>query len=277
MIRNIINPSEYIQILAVKLDCFNISRVQKPTIEVQKLAISDNNKSFLTFKSLKILFYLSEMLKRLLHQESEIYLSGQLINSTTGSNISGEVISISGFDTISNVTTDTNGIFTLTSSNLTILTSYTPNATVVSSTYTSSAINFTTITIQQLNASIIFENIYQIFGTKSLYMSGNLVKDVSNTAITNETINIYGLDTIYSAVTDNTGSFSVTTANISLGNYSITANLVSLSYMTSSNIPYQLIQAPISANSSIYTYSYVPFTSNITVTSTTRNQQYYTY
>jgi hypothetical protein len=39
MIRNIINPSEYIQILAVKLDCFNIRHIEKPTIKVQKLAI----------------------------------------------------------------------------------------------------------------------------------------------------------------------------------------------------------------------------------------------
>ena len=46
MIKNIINPSEYIQLLAVKLDCFNIGCIQKPTIEVQKLAISINKNCY---------------------------------------------------------------------------------------------------------------------------------------------------------------------------------------------------------------------------------------
>jgi hypothetical protein len=204
---------------------------------------------------------------------ASVYLSGSLTNTIFSSNIVSESILINGFGESANVTTNSQGIFSYTALNLIPSVSYTANATVISPTYTTTPISFTTFTVGYINADVIFQDVYQIFGTKQLNLTGVLVNSYSNANISSETINVYGLDKTYNATSGIDGIFTITTGNLSVGNYTITSNLTSSYYAASSSTPYTLVQTQV-GNSAVYTYKYTPFTSNIVINSTTRNQQY---
>ena len=205
-----------------------------------------------------------------------IYLSGKVTNTTTNANISGETVIINGIDAnTTTTTTDIDGIFSYTSSDLITGNSYTPNANVSSMIYISTITDFSTVTIEKITADVVFSDVCQTFGESTLYLSGTLINHTSNAVISGETINIYGLDTTYSITSGNDGSFSCTTGNLSIGtDYQITANLTSANYQTASLTPYKLVQVPISNGSKIYSYSTISFTNPVSISSTTRNQIY---
>jgi hypothetical protein len=203
---------------------------------------------------------------------SAIYLSGNVQNLYSNELISNVSVFINGIESNAFVSTDTNGIFNYTTGNLTIGSIYTPNVIISSNLYISNVFTYNQITINKITANIVIDNIDQLFGTKTLQIKGNLINATTTSTINNETINFYGLDTTYTTVTDTTGKFNFTTSNLSSNtNYLLTANLDSSIYQTSTVTPFKLTQ---NLSSNVTTYSVEPFTSNIIINSSNRNQTY---
>ena len=157
-----------------------------------------------------------------------ITLSGQVLNNDN-ENVINETISIFGFGSTINVTTNSDGIFNYLATNLTPTQTYIISVEVPSVDYSSNNLTFGSITIKT-PATIEIISFNQVIGTRTISINGKL-KDDQNNNINNELININGFTSQIQVTTNTTGNFSCLVSSLIVGNeYNLTADVLSNIY-----------------------------------------------
>ena len=164
---------------------------------------------------------------------TNILLVGTLTNNILGTPVTNSNIVISGLGTSTTVTSNSAGIFTYTANSLTIGTTYTPNANVRSTLYTSSLVNYSSFTVSKIPVTLNLNSLTQTVGSKTVTLVGRLTNTGLNSAVANANIIISGLGNTSTVTSNANGIFSLTASNLNyLTTYYPNANVISTTYVS---------------------------------------------